>query len=85
MGAGKRKVFQKFFQNMQNQTITELYTDDNKPKYSADPKDILISAQNFYKKLYTKERASKSANTEFTEFLSKITNRKKIFNEKFNL
>ena len=26
---------------MQNQTIFELYTDDNKLKYSSNPKDIL--------------------------------------------
>ena len=28
-------------QNMQNQTILESYTDDNKSKYSSNPKDIL--------------------------------------------
>ena len=28
---------------MQNQTIIELYTDDNKSKYSSNPKDILKS------------------------------------------
>ena len=32
-------------QNMQNQTIFELYTDDNKSKYSSNPKDILKSAK----------------------------------------
>ena len=31
--------------NMQNQTIFELYTDDNKSKYSSNPKDILKSAK----------------------------------------
>ena len=30
-------------QNKQNQTIFELYTDDNKTKYSRNPKDILKS------------------------------------------
>ena len=30
---------------MQNQTIFELYTDDNKPKYFGSPKDILKSAK----------------------------------------
>ena len=30
-------------QNMQNQTIFELYTDNNKSKYSSNPKDILKS------------------------------------------
>ena len=28
-------------QNMQNQTIFELYNDDNKSKYSSSPKDFL--------------------------------------------
>ena len=32
-------------QNMQNQTIFEWYTDDNKLKYSSDPKDIHKSAK----------------------------------------
>ena len=40
-------------QNMENQTIFELYTDDNKSKNSSNPKDILNSAKNFMK-LYTK-------------------------------
>ena len=35
-------------QNIQNQTIFELYTDDNKPKYSSNPKDILKSAKKIY-------------------------------------
>ena len=39
-------------QNMQNQAISELYTDDNESKYSSNPKDI--SAKTFYEKLYTK-------------------------------
>ena len=32
-------------QNLKNQTIFELYTDDNKSKYSSNPKDILKSAK----------------------------------------
>ena len=36
-------------QNMQNQTIFELYTGDNKSKYSSNPKDILKSAKIFMK------------------------------------
>ena len=40
-------------QNMQNQTIFELYTDDNKSKYSSNPKDILKSKKTIMK-LYTK-------------------------------
>ena len=49
-------------QNMQNQTIFELYTDDNKSKYSSNPKDILKSEKkkkrktlhhvNFYSRYY---------------------------------
>ena len=39
-------------QNMQNQAISELYTDDNESKYSSSPKDI--SPKTFYEKLYTK-------------------------------
>ena len=34
---------------MQNQTIFELYTDDNKSKYSSNPKDILKSAKKIMK------------------------------------
>ena len=40
-------------QNMQNQTIFKLYTDDNKSKYSRYPKDIFKSAKRIMK-LYTK-------------------------------
>ena len=69
-------------QNLQNQTISELYTDDNKLKYSSNPTDILKSAKKNYEKLYTKETTSKAAPTEFK---SKIPNRRKIFNEQFNL
>ena len=32
-------------QNMKNQTIFELYTDDNKSKYSSNPMNILKSAK----------------------------------------
>ena len=40
-------------QNMKNQTIFELYTDDNKSKYSNNPKYIIKSAKKIMK-LYTK-------------------------------
>ena len=40
-------------QNMKNQTIFALYTDDNKPKYSSNPMNILKSAKKIMK-LYTK-------------------------------
>ena len=58
---------------MQNQTISEIYTDDNKSKHSSNPTDILKSAKNLYEKLYTKETTSK---TTTTEFISKIPYRK---------
>ena len=57
---------------MQNQTISELYADDNKSKYSRNRKNILKSAKQFYGKLYTKEITFKAATT---EFLSKIPSR----------
>ena len=50
----------KMKQNMQNQTISELHTDDKKSKYSSNPNDIFNSAKNFYKKGYTKETTSKT-------------------------
>ena len=65
---------------MQNQTIFELYTDDNKFKYSKNPKGILKSAKKNYEKLYTK-RTSTAATTEFVQ---KISNRMKISNEDFD-
>lgn len=34
--------------NIQNQTISELYIDDNQSKHSRNPTDILKSAKNFY-------------------------------------
>ena len=66
---------------MQNQTIFELYTDDNKSKFSSNPKDILKSAKKNYEKLYTKWTST----TSNTEFAPKISNRKKVSNEHFNL
>ena len=45
---------------MQNQTISELHTDDKKSKYSSNPNDIFNSAKSFYKKRYTKETTSKT-------------------------
>ena len=69
-------------QNLQNQTIYKFYSDDNKSKYSSDLKDIFKSAKKFYEKLYIQETTSNAATT---EFLSKIPNKKKPSNEKFNL
>ena len=37
---------------MQNQTIFELYTGDNKSKYSSNPKDVLKSANQFMKTIH---------------------------------
>ena len=65
-------------QNMQNQTISELYSDDKKLKYSINPNDILKSLKNFYGKRYTKEATSKTATA---EHFGKISNKKKISNE----
>ena len=39
----------------QNGTISEFYIDDKTSKYSRNPNDILKSAKNINKKLYTKE------------------------------
>ena len=66
--------------NMQNQTIFELYTDDNKSKYSSNPMNILKSAKKNMK-LYAKWTSTAAT----TEFVWKIPNRKKISNEHFNL
>ena len=63
-------------QNMKNRTKFELYTDDNKLKYSSNPKDILKS---------TKKIMRNSTTVATTEFVCKILNRKKISNEHFNL
>ena len=48
---------------MKNQTIFELYTDNNKSKYSSNPMNILKSAKKNMK-LYTK-RTYTAATTEF--------------------
>ena len=40
---------------MQNQTIFELYTDDDKSKYSSNPKDVLKSAKKKKKKVIKKK------------------------------
>ena len=71
---------------MQNQAIFELCTDDNKSKYSSNPKGILKSAQKKKKKkkIYIKQKSTATTTTT-TEFLSKIPDRRKISNEQFNL
>ena len=62
-------------QNMQNQTIFELYTDDNKSKYSSNPKDILKSA----KKKICEKLIKQTSTAATTEFVQKIPNRKKKY------
>ena len=70
-------------QNMQNQTISELYTDDKKSKFSSNPEDILNkSAKKIYENLYTRKKVSKSATN---KLLNKIPLKKKISKEHFFL
>ena len=69
-------------QNLQNQATSELYTDDNKSKYSFNSEDIFKYSEKIYEKLYTKKTTSKAATT---NFFSKICNRRKIYNEQFKL
>ena len=69
---------------MKNQTIFELYTDDNKSKYSSNPMNILKSVKKKKikkMKLYTKYTSTAAT----TEFVWKILNRKKISYQHFNL
>ena len=68
--------------NLEDQTISELYTDDNKSKYSRNSKDNFKFEKKFFEKLYSKETTSKFS---ATKFFSKSPNRKQIFNEQFNL
>ena len=63
---------------MQNQTISELYTDDKKSKVSSNPGDILNSAKRFYENLYPRQKVSKSA---INELLRRIPINNKISNE----
>ena len=81
LGPGGQKMPQNFFkvlerQNMQSQTIFELYTDDNKSKYSSNPKDILKSEKKKKEKekLYTKRTSTAATN----EFVQKIINKENI-------
>ena len=67
---------------MQNQTMSELYIDDQKSKYSNNPSEILKSAKNVYQNLYTRDKVSESA-TE--ELLNKIPPNRKISKEHFKL
>ena len=51
--------------NMQNQKMTELYTDDKKTKYSSNPNDLPKSVPNFYDKFYSKTAT-------FTKLISEL-------------
>ena len=64
---------------MQNQTISELYTDGKKSKCFSNTNDILMLDKNVYEKLYTKETTSKTATAELlvnflTERKSQMSN-----------
>ena len=65
---------------MKNQTIFELYTDDDKSKYSSNSKEILQICKKIMK-LYTKWTSEAAT----AEFVRKIPNKKKVSNEQFNL
>ena len=73
------KTFSKVLerQNLQNETMSGLYADDDKSKYSSNPKDILKFAKKLWNTLHEREnlQLDKAATT---EFFTKITNRKKI-------
>ena len=58
---------------MQNQTIFELYTDDDKSKYSSNPKDIFISAKKFMKN----STPSKLSQLLLLKFLAKFLTERK--------
>ena len=65
---------------MQNQTMSELYTDDKKTKYSSNPNDILKSAKNFYEKLYTKRQPPNlGLLTFYSSFLTEIKSKMNNF------
>ena len=60
---GGRKMLRIFLkvlerQNMQNQTIFELYIDDNKSKYYRNPKGIFKSAKKKTMKISTQSKLS---------------------------
>ena len=67
-------------QNLPNQTICELHTNDNKSKYASNPKDIFKSPRKVYETLYTKKTTPEAATN---EFLTKVPNSKTVSNEQF--
>ena len=54
-----RLISMRLKDNMPNQTISELNTDDKKTKYFGNPNDIHKSTKNFYEKLYSKRQPPK--------------------------
>ena len=86
-------------QNMQSQAIFDLYTDNNKSRYSSNPKDKKALGQLFSCEIYeiskntffiqhfqaTASDTKQASTVAPTEFPSRIPNRKKISNEHFNL
>ena len=78
MGAKQWKTLKNVFQSTGKtkstkwKTISELYTDDNKSKYSSNCKGIFKSVKTFSDKLHTQETTFEAVTTEFT---SKIFNR----------
>ena len=67
---------------MKNQTIFELYTDDNKSKYSSNPKDILKSEKK--KKKKKNSTPSGLPQLRLMNLFRKLLT-KKISNEHFNI
>ena len=74
--------FSNIWKRESTKSISELHTDDNKSKYSSNPKYIFNLQKKVYERLYTKETTSKAATT---NFFSKVPKRKKISNDRFNL
>ena len=58
---------------MESQTISELYTDDNKSKYSCNPKDIVKSAKKILKNI----TPSKNPQLLLLNFLAKFLTERK--------
>ena len=63
---------------MKNQTISEIYTNDNKSKLSSNPTDILISAKKIVKNFIPKTQVPK---LRLLDLLAKfLTERKYLIN-----
>ena len=53
---GEKLISMYLKDNMNNQTSSELYTDDKKTENFSNPNNILKSTKDFYEKLYTKRQ-----------------------------